>query len=112
MPDFLLSPKQQAVLTWLKDKETEEVFYGGGAGSAKSFLGCYWHVKRRLMYPKTRGVIGRKKINVLKQSTMVTLWKVMGMLGLKPGVHYRYNDNKSTIKWYNGSETIMLELFY
>lgn len=112
MPDFLLSPKQYQAIKWLQDAHTEELFFGGGAGSGKSLFGCYWHIKNRIKYPQTRGVIGRAKLSVLKDSTLVTFFKVCSLLELKAGVHYRYNENKSKIFWYNGSTTILLDMFF
>lgn len=111
MADWLISTKQKVALQKLQDNETTEIFYGGGAGGGKSMLGCYWGIKRRLKYPGTRGVIGRKNLAVLKESTLVTFFKVCNMLGLVNRYHYRY-DGKRHITWYNGSQTILVDLFY
>lgn len=65
-----------------------------------------------MRYPGSRGIIGRSDIGVLKESTLVTLFKVCEKLGLEAGVHYRYIDNRNKIVWHNGSVTILKDLFY
>lgn len=112
MAEFILSYKQGIALDYLQDDHTSEVFYGGGAGSGKSRLGCYWHIKRRLKYPKTRGVIGRAKLGTLLESTFVTFLKVCELLQLKQNREFRFNQVKSKVLWANGSETILKDLFF
>lgn len=106
-----LSYKQSVAWKYLEDKETNEVLYGGGAGGGKSFLGCVWHIARRTTYPKTRGLIGRAKISNLEQSTLITLFKVASEMGYKQDVHFKYNQQKHVINWYNGSQTILKDLY-
>lgn len=56
-------------------------------------------------------MIGRAKLTALEQSTLITLLKVADEMGYKSGVHFNYNANKHIIKWANGSETILKDLF-
>ena len=65
-----LTIKQTKALDYLEDKVTNEVLFGGGAGGAKSVLGCYWQLKNRLKYPGTRSIIGRSKLKTLKETTL------------------------------------------
>jgi hypothetical protein len=109
--DINLSDKQWLAWTLLEDKTTNEILYGGGAGGGKSYLGCIWHIYRRTKYAGSRGLIGRAKIAILEQSTLVTLFKVATMMGYKQGVHYTYNSQKHTINWANGSQTVLKDLF-
>lgn len=88
------------------------MLYGGAAGGGKTFLLCLWHIDRRIRYPGTRGMIGRAKISILEQSTLVTLFNVAGMLGYQSGIHYQYNSQKHIINWSNGSTTILKDLFF
>lgn len=106
-----LSSKQSIAWRFLEDKITNELFYGGGAGGGKSYLGCIWHIYRRTSFPGSRGLIGRAKIANLEQSTLVTLFKVANKMGYKQGVHFNYNSQKHTINWMNGSQTILKDLF-
>lgn len=111
MNNILLSQKQSNAWHYLEDKETTEVFYGGAAGGGKSFFGCLWHILRRVNYPNSRGLIGRAKLSNLKESTLVTYFKVCSLLGYRPGVDYRYNGQDHVINWANGSRTILKDLF-
>lgn len=87
-----------------------QVLYGGGVFSGKSFLGCDWQIKRRLKYAGTKGLIGRAELKKLRLSTMQTFFELCTLHGLKPNVHYTYNGQDHVIKWYNGSQTILMDL--
>ena len=106
-----LSQKQSDAWHYLEDNEHSEVLYGGAAFGGKSYLGCIWHIYRRMKYAGSRGLIGRSKIANLEQSTLITLFKVANEMGYKQGVHFNYNSQKHTINWVNGSQTILKDLF-
>lgn len=106
-----LTIKQTQAIDLLEDNITSELLFGGGAGGGKSALGCYWQLKRRLKYPETRGVIGRASLKTLKETTLNSFFQVCQLQGIKNGSHYTYNDNKSIIKFYNGSEILLKDLF-
>ena len=63
---MILTKKQTEALDYLEDSSTNELLFGGGAGGAKSFLGCVWIILSCLKYPCTRWVIGRSKLKALK----------------------------------------------
>ncbi len=106
-----LNHKQTAALDYLEDQETNELLYGGAAGGGKSMLGCYWVLKMCHKYPGTRWVIGRASMKTLKETTLVTFFKVAKMQGLRPGIHYRYLDNpKNHIEFPNGSFILLKDL--
>jgi len=109
--DLKLSRKQADAWWLLQDNKTTEIIYGGGAGGGKSFLGCVWHIFRRLQYPRSRGLIGRSDLAALEQSTLKTLLDVAHSMGYKQGVDFKYNSQKHIITWTNGSETILKDLF-
>ena len=110
--DVRLFKKQIQCFKYLEDKETNEVLFGGGAGGAKTFTGCLWQISRRLQYPGTRSVIGRAKLKNLKSTTLNTFFEVAtDYCGLTPNVDFTYNANESTIKFINGSEIYLKDLF-
>ncbi|GGF22340.1 hypothetical protein [Hymenobacter cavernae] len=113
--DFKPSYKQHLAWEALEDKLTEEVMYGGAAGGGKSFLGCSWKVYRRLRYPGSRGITARTRINDIKESTLVTYFKVLAAWGLKMGRDYRYVSRSGapdSLIFTNGSREIFKDLAY
>lgn len=92
------------------DNDCRQLLYGGSAGSGKSFLGCDWQIKRRLKYPGTRGLIGRSELKKLRLSTMATFFELCSMYGLNPDKHWTYNGQDHVIKFYNGSQIILMDL--
>ncbi len=107
---MILTKKQTKAFDILEDKTTNELLFGGGAGGAKSVLGCIWGSQMCLKYPGTRGVIGRTILKTLKETTLNTLWWVLGQQGLQKGIHYKYTENKGIIKFFNESEILLKDL--
>jgi hypothetical protein len=87
-----LTTKQTTALDYLQDDTTKEVLFGGGAGGAKSHLGCVWLVVNCFEYPGTRWVMGRSELKSLKETTLNTFFEVCSMMGLQSGKHYQYNS--------------------
>jgi hypothetical protein len=111
MPEIIYHDKQKHALELLSfESPIAQVLYGGGVFSGKSFLGCDWQIKRRLKYAGTKGLIGRAELKKLRLSTMQTFFELCTLHGLKPNVHYTYNGQDHVIKWYNGSQTILMDL--
>jgi len=103
--------KQIAALNALAiDSDIKQVLYGGGVGGGKSFLGCDWQIKRRLKYPGTRGLIGRAELKKLRLSTMQTVVERCAHHNRIAGKHYTYNGQDHVITWFNGSQTILMDL--
>jgi phage terminase large subunit len=88
-----------------------ELLYGGAAGGGKSWLGCSWILIMCLTYPGTRYLIGRSKLLALKQTTLKTFWAVCKDFGLKEGKDYKFNGQTNEIRFKNGSEIILKDLF-
>lgn len=108
-----LNRKQTQALDLLEDNITEEVVYGGAAGGGKSILGCYFVIKQALKYPETRWVIGRESLTNLKETTLISFFKVCKMQGLAANVHFKYYDNpKNYISFPNGSIILLKDLGY
>lgn len=106
-----LTVKQTEVLDILEDKTTTEVIFGGGAGGGKSIVGCYWILKNCLRYKGTRWLVGRSKLKALKETTLNSLFDVCKIQGLVNGEHFNYNQQSGIIKFFNGSEIILKDLF-
>lgn len=99
------------ILKVLEDKKHTEIFMGGAAGGSKSFTGCLWQIKRRLEYPGSRGFLARAQLKTLKESTLLTFFDVCRRLGLKLSKDFSYNAMTSVIKFSNGSEEYLKDLF-
>lgn len=104
-----LTTKQQNALYYLKDKTTTEVLFGGGAGGGKSFFGCLWLIEQCQNFPGTRWVMGRSKLKTLKETTLNTFFEISSLLSLSN--QYEYNAQQGIIKFDNGSEIILKDLF-
>lgn len=100
-----LSQEQSDVWHFLHDATTTKVFFGGGAGPGKSFLGCLFECVDSVAKPGSRGLIAREKYEDLRKTTMLTFFEVAGMLNYHEGDHYRYNAQEHTAYWKNGSIT-------
>lgn len=111
MVNLTISPKQKEVLRVLEDRKHTEVFIGGAAGGSKSFTGCLWQILRRLKYPGSRGFLARARLKNLKESTLLTFFEVLKMLGIKPNKDYKYNAIAGVITFSNGSEEYLKDLF-
>lgn len=103
--------KQSLAWGYLTDSTTTDILFGGGAGGAKSFLGCAWVIIMCGLYPGTRWLIGRKKLKSLKETTLNTFFDVCSMWGIRPGVDCVYNGQENIITFSNGSEVLLKDLF-
>lgn len=104
--------KQAKAWILLFDKVTTELIFGGGAGGAKSFLGCAWLIIMCMKYRETRWLMGRKRMKRLKQTTLKTFFEICKMWGIRRDVHYKYNAHDGVITWRNGSEILLADLAY
>ena len=106
-----LTSKQKQALKYLLDNTTTELLYGGAAGGGKSYLLCCYAIITCLQYPGVRGLIGRSKLDALKKTTLNTFFDVCNQWNIKSGQHYTYNAQSNIIKFYNGSEILLKDLF-
>jgi hypothetical protein len=109
---MILTKKQTLALDYLEDNITTELIFGGGAGGAKSVLGCYWQIKNRLKYPGTRGLIGRAILKTLKDTTLNSFFWVANQQGLKSNYHYTYNAQRNIIYFPATESEILLKDLY
>jgi hypothetical protein len=106
----ILTKKQTIALDLLEDNHTRQIIFGGGAGSAKSFLGCYWILKNCLKYPGTRWLVGRAVLKTLKDTTLNSFFDVCTHQNIKAGVHYNYNAQSNIITFFNKSVILLKDL--
>jgi hypothetical protein len=107
-----LSPKQTDAWWALESPSVMEVFFGGGAGSGKSWMGCVWQIMRRTKHPCTRGFIGRETLRALEDSTMKTYFDTLERMGLKAGEAWTYNAQSHNLVFKNGSEQHFRHMSY
>jgi PBSX family phage terminase large subunit len=105
------SQRQLEAFSYLTDHKTTEVFYGGGAGGGKSYLGCVWLIYCCLAYPGTRYLMGRAILKTLKESTLLTFFRICKDFGLKKDTDFKYNSIEGRITLTNGSEIFLKDLF-
>lgn len=104
-----LLPKQTEAWDAYEDPIVTEVGYGGAAGGGKTRLGWYLAISISEQYPGARGAVGRKELKNLKATTLVELWEIFKELGYAINRDYTYNDNKSVIRFANGSEVMLVD---
>jgi hypothetical protein len=94
------------------DELTTELLWGGSAGGGKSYGLCALIILKSLEFPNIRIGLARNELTTLKKTTMTSFFEVANDWGLLPDEHFRYNSTAGIIKFYNGSEIILLELSY
>jgi phage terminase large subunit len=101
--------RQNEAFKVLADNDTTEIVYGGGAGSGKTFLACTWLLFMSLNYPGTKYFIGREELKRLRDTTLLTFFKVCKQFGVND---FKYNGQDHFIEFANGSRIDLLDLKY
>ena len=101
--------KQEHATYYLKDRNTKEILYGGAAGGGKSALGCLWLIEMCQTYKGSRWLMGRSKLKSLKETTLNSFFELTSKLEI--GDQFTYNAQSNIIKWNNGSEILLKDLF-
>ena len=83
---------------------------GGSAGGGKSYLASIWLVSSCFRFENIRAIVARKTLKSLKESTWNTICAVVKKWGLKEDEHYRINNVAGTMKFWNDSVIIMLDM--
>ena len=109
--DFIFTKTQSQAISYLMDKTTTEVLFGGAAGGGKSWVGCAWLLLQCMRYPNTRYLMGRSKLDSLKKTTLNTFFEVCKTYKLQAGVHYNFNAGSNIITFINGAEILLKDLF-
>ena len=110
--DFSPTSKQDEVFELLEDKNTTEILFGGGVGSAKSYLLAAIAIIYAYKYPKIRIGLARNELTTLKKTTVITFFEVFANWGMEKDTHYTYNSVEGAITFNNGSAIVFQELRY
>ncbi len=104
--------KQEQALQILNDNTHVEFLYGGAAGGSKSWTGCADLAFKCLAYPETKWFIGRESLKRLRESTLITFFKVCAQYGIRRDIDFNYNGQDHFIEFSDGSRIDMLDLRY
>ena len=110
--EFKPTDKQDEVFNLFEDEITTEILFGGGLGSAKSYMLAGITAMSCLKHPGIRVGLARNELTTLKKTTVITFLELFANWGLLPNEHYSYNSTAGVIKFNNGSEIIFQELRY
>ena len=83
---------------------------GGAAGGGKSYLLSIWLVSSCIRFQDIRAVVARKTLKSLKESTWNTIRMILKNWGLVEDEHYHVNNVAGTLRFWNGSVILMLDL--
>lgn len=100
--------KQRKALRLLRDQHTNEVMYGGGARGGKSWIGNAWVLMAAISMPGSAWLVAREELTKLKDTTLITFFKVANVLGAKG--EYVYNATSNTATFLNGSIIFFREI--
>lgn len=75
-----------------------------------SYLSSVWLVSSCIRFPDIRAVVARKTLKSLKESTWNTIRMVIKQWGLVEDEHYHVNNVAGTLRFWNDSVIIMLDL--
>lgn len=100
--------KQRQALKLLRDSTTNEVMYGGGARGGKSWIGNSWVIMCALAMPGSAWLVAREELTKLRDTTLLTYFKVANALGVKG--EYVFNATSLTATFLNGSVVFFREI--
>jgi len=108
-----LKPTLKQYQAWklLRDETTKDLFFGGGAGGGKSWLGCEHLLAHCYEHPGIKLFLGRKELTRLMKSVYVTWMKVCAYHNV-PKDDWRLNGQYNYIEFKNGSRIDLLDLAY
>jgi PBSX family phage terminase large subunit len=93
-------PKQELFLFHIEhNDEAKFVWYCGGFGSGKSFIGSHAVIRHAMSNPKGRSLVARQTMVDLKATTMKTFFEV-----IDPRLIAKWNKSESLLTLINGHE--------
>lgn len=105
------NPRYKPYCTRCKNENIPQMVLGGGAaGGGKSYVSSVWLVSSCIRFADIRAVVARKTLKSLKESTWNTIRMVIKQWGLVEDEHYHINNVAGTLRFWNDSVIIMLDL--
>jgi hypothetical protein len=98
-----LFPKQKKALAYLLDNTTQEVLYGGGIRSGKSWLAAVYIHLMAMNYAGIKILLARKEFARLQESTLKTLFLTAEKYGIRD--QFKVFD-RNKLLYSNGSEVV------
>lgn len=83
----------------------QPIFFFGGVGSGKTWIGILKMLRLLDQYPGSRGAIVRQRFQQLKKTTAATLWKLLPRQFIA-----NRNSNEGTLTLRNGSQLLLMHL--
>lgn len=106
-----IKPTNKQHEAWEGLRHFNKVYFGGGAGSGKSWWLCETRLINCLRYPGYKSFIGREELKRLMTSTYITWCKVCKHHGI-PQSMWHLNGQYNYIEFTNGSRVDLLDLKY
>lgn len=110
--DIKLTDNQKKALEYLLDNTYRCIWFGWWAWWGKTFLWVVWIWHMCIQYPWVRYAVMRDTIQSAKRTTLVTFEKFYDIYHIPAELRWKWNEQKSTITFKNGSVVIFLEGCY
>lgn len=105
------NPKYKPYCIKCSNSNIPQLILGGGAaGGGKSFLASIWLVSSCIRFADIRAIVARKTLKSLKESTWNTIRMIIKSWGLVEDVNYHINSVAGTLRFWNDSVILMLDL--
>lgn len=104
-------PKARLAFEKGKDNKIKTLVYGGAAGGGKSHTIATFLLFQSCAIPGLRSFITRKELKQLRNSTVVTFNNLKSIYNLPDDI-FNFNATEGIIKFYNGSEILLLATAY
>lgn len=109
--EITLRPTAKQHIAWEALKTYNKVYFGGGAGSGKSWWLCETRLVNAIRYPGYKSFLGREELKRLMSSTYLTWCKVCKHHNIPPSM-WKMNGQYNYIEFTNGSRIDLLDLKY
>lgn len=107
--EFRPTVKQDHMFNQFGNSNRLEIMFGGAAGGGKSFALWSLFILKAIEFPGIVIGLARQTLTQIKQNSIATFYEVCSSLGINE-THYKYNDIKGKITFYNGSVIQFFEL--